>query len=73
MLKVGQVIRLTKDDTNTWEVLRVNSSAATVRSMSKRHSEFVTYDGTEVEFDAPGKRMIISPNSIVEVVQDVQG
>lgn len=71
MLKVGQVIRLTKDDANTWEVLRVNDSAATVRCTSKRHSEFITVDGTEVEFDAPGKRMIISPNSIVEIVQDV--
>lgn len=71
MLKVGQIIKFTKDDPNNWEVIRVNASAATVRNLSKRHSEFVTADGTEVEFDAPGKRMIISSNSIVEIVQDV--
>lgn len=71
MLKVGQIVRFTKDDPHTWEVLRVNDSAATVRCTSKRPQSFVTRDDVEVEFDAPGKRMIISADSVVEIVEDV--
>lgn len=71
MLKAGQIIRFTKDDPQTWEVLRVNQCAATVRCTSKRPQSFVTREDVEVEFDAPGKRTTISSNSMVEIVEDV--
>lgn len=68
MLKVGQLIRLTEDDPDIWEVLRVTECSATIRCTGKVHKEFETCNGDTVSFDSPGRRMTVSPNSVVEVV-----
>ena len=62
-LKLGELIRV---EGTLYRVELVNACRARIRPLGTKHQVVKTWDGREVEFDAPLKPLDVSPRSVVE-------
>lgn len=68
-LKVGDVFRLAgMPQLGTFKLLHLSDSGCTVQPTRLRFREFITAEGKEVAFNAPGGKQIWSAGSAVEPV-----
>lgn len=69
-LAVGMRIRITRDDPEVWEVVRVGISSATIRSTRRERTTFETASGDEVEFSRAGRKRQVAVDSSVFLAEE---